>query len=71
MAKLKLIIVESLDNPNTKLTHYKQLLLRLLLQLKFLSVRGASHHPALMGHCQTISHMFYSLIYPVDEGNEV
>ena len=43
----------------------------LLLQLKFRSPRGASHHPAFVGNCQTISHTFYSLIYPADEGNEV
>ena len=42
----------------------------LLLQLKSRSPRGASHHPAFMGNCQTISHTFYSPIYPVDEGNE-
>ena len=34
-------------------------------------MRGASHHSAFMGNCWTISHMFCSLIYPVDEGNEV
>ena len=39
----------------------------LLLQWKAQSVRGASHHPAFMGNCQTISHTFYSLDYPVDE----
>ena len=44
---------------------------RLLLRLKFRSARGASHYPAFMGNCQTISHTFYSLIYPVNEGNEV
>ena len=37
---------------------------------KILECEGASHHPAFMGNCQTISHTF-SLIYPVDEGNEV
>ena len=31
---------------------------------------GASHHPAFMGNCRTISHTFYSPVYPVDEGNE-
>ena len=36
----------------------------LLLQLKFQSLRGASHHSAFMGNCQTISHTFYSLILP-------
>ena len=35
--------------------------------LKFRSARGASHHPAFMGNCRTISHTFYSLIYLVDE----
>ena len=39
----------------------------LLLRLKSPSARGASHHPAFMGNCRTISHTFYSLIYPVDE----
>ena len=42
----------------------------LLLWLKSRSVRGASHHPAFMGNCRTISHKFYSPIYPVDEGND-
>ena len=42
----------------------------LLLWLKSWSARGASNHPALMGNCRTISHTFYSPIYPVDEGNE-
>ena len=42
----------------------------LLLRLKSRSVRVASHHPAFMGNCRTITHTFYSLIYPVDEGNE-
>ena len=41
-----------------------------LLRLKFWSARGASHHPAFMGNCRTISHTFYSLIYPMDEENE-
>ena len=43
----------------------------LLLWLKFWSARGASRYPAFMGNCQTISHMFYSLFYPVGERNEV
>ena len=43
----------------------------LIPRLKFRSARGAFHNPALMGNCRTISHTFYSLIYPVDEGNEV
>ena len=34
-------------------------------------MRGASHHSAFMGNCWTISHTFCSLIYPVDEGNEI
>ena len=42
----------------------------LLLWPKSRSVRGASHHPALMGNCRTISHKFYSPIYPVVEGND-
>ena len=42
----------------------------LLLQLKSRSVRGASHHPAVMGNCRTISHTLCSPIYPVDEVNE-
>ena len=42
----------------------------LLLCLKFWSVRRASHHSAFMGYCRTISHTFYSPIYPVDEVNE-
>ena len=42
----------------------------LLLWLKSQSVRGASHHPAFMGNCRTISHKFYSPIYPVDEEND-
>ena len=42
----------------------------LLLWLKFWGARGASHHSALMGCCQTISYTFYSSNYPVDEGNE-
>ena len=42
----------------------------LLLQLKSQDVRGASHQPAFMSNCWTISHTFYSLIYPVDEGSE-
>ena len=44
---------------------------RLLLQLKSRSARGASHHSAFMENCWTISHTFYSFIYPVYEGNEV
>ena len=40
------------------------------LWLKSRSARGASHHPAFMGNCRTISHKFYSPIYPVDEGND-
>ena len=43
----------------------------LLLLLKFQSAREASHHPAFMSNCGTISHTFYSLIYPVDEGNQI
>ena len=27
---------------------------------------GASHHPAFMDNCPTISHTFFSFIYPVD-----
>ena len=42
----------------------------LLLRLKSRSARGASNNPAFMGSCRTISHMFYSLFYPVDVGNE-
>ena len=42
----------------------------LLLWLKSRSSREASHHPAFMGNCQTISHKFYSPIYPEDEGND-
>ena len=41
----------------------------LLLWLKFQSASGASHHSGFMGSYWTISHTFYSLIYPVDEGN--
>ena len=40
------------------------------LWLKSRSARGTSHHPAFMGNCQTISHKFYTPIYPVDEGND-
>ena len=39
----------------------------LLLQLKVWGVRGASHQLAFMSNHQTISHMFYIPIYPVDE----
>ena len=42
----------------------------LLLWLKSRSARGTSHHLAFMGNCRTISHKFYSPIYPVDEGND-
>ena len=42
-------------------------LLCLLLRLKCWSARGASQHLAFTGNCTTISHMFFSLIYPVDE----
>ena len=41
----------------------------LLLRLKSLSAKGASHQPAFMGNCQT-SHTSSSPIYPVDENNE-
>ena len=41
----------------------------LLLQLKLRSAKEASH-PAFMGNYRTISHTFYSPIYPVDEENE-
>ena len=43
------------------------MLLCLLLRLKCWSARGASQHPDFTGNCTTISHMFFSLIYPVDE----
>ena len=39
----------------------------LLLRLKSRSTREPFHHPAFMGNCPTISHTFFSLIYPVDE----
>ena len=42
----------------------------LLLQLKPWGMRGASHQSVFMSNCPTISHTFYSPIYPVDEGNE-
>ena len=42
----------------------------LLLQLKSRSARGASHHPAFMANWRTISHMFYSSFYSVDDRNE-
>ena len=42
----------------------------LLPWLKSQSTRGASQHPAFMGNCQTVSHKFYSPMYPVDEGND-
>ena len=42
----------------------------LLLWLKSRSARGTSHHLAFMGNCRTISHTFYSPIYPVDERND-
>ena len=37
------------------------------LRLKSRSVREASHQPFFMGNCPTISHRFFSFIYPVDE----
>ena len=42
----------------------------LLLQLKPWGVRGASHRLTFMSDRRTISHMFYSPIYPLDEGNK-
>ena len=39
----------------------------LLLWLKSWNARGASHHPAFIGNCPTISHTFFSLTYPVYE----
>ena len=40
----------------------------ILVRLKSQSVRGASHHPVFMGNSRpTISHTFFSLLYPVDE----
>ena len=39
----------------------------LILWLTSRSARGASHHPAFMGNCLTISHTFFNLIYPVDK----
>ena len=42
----------------------------LLLQLKPWGVRRASYQPAVTSDRGTISHTFYSPIYPVDEGNE-
>ena len=42
----------------------------LLLQLKLWGVRRVSHQPAFMSDQRTISHTFYSLIHPLDEGNE-
>ena len=47
------------------------LALCLLLWLKFRIARGSSHQAAFMDNCQTVSHTFYSLIYPVDEENEI
>ena len=41
----------------------------LLLRLKSWSARGASHHPAFICNCRTVSQTFYSPIYPVDERN--
>ena len=38
-----------------------------MLRLTSRSARGASHHPAFMGNCLTISHTFFNLIYPVDK----
>ena len=39
----------------------------LLLQLKPQNMKGASHQPTFMSNRQTISHTFYSPIYPVNE----
>ena len=50
--------------------YYITLIYCLLLQLKPWGVRGASHQPAVMSDHRTISLMFYSPIYPVEEGNE-
>ena len=38
----------------------------LLFRLTSRRERGASHHPAFMDNCPTISHTFFSFIYPVD-----
>ena len=42
----------------------------LIAPAKILGARRASHHPAFMDNCRTISHTFYSPIYKVHEGNE-
>ena len=42
----------------------------LLLRLKSRSAWEAFHHLAFMGNYQIIIHIFYSSIYPVDEGHE-
>ena len=42
----------------------------LLLHLKPWEVRWATRQPAFMSDCRTITHTFYSPIYPLDEGNE-
>ena len=39
----------------------------LLRRLKSRSARVASHHLTFMGNCWTVSHMFYSLIFLMDE----
>ena len=41
---------------NSILTATNQEQLCLLLRLKSWNVRGASHHPAFMGNCLTMSH---------------
>ena len=42
---------------------------RLIAPAKISEHEGASHQPAFMSNHQTLSHTFYSAVYPVDEGN--
>ena len=61
------VVYGKCECPKSKLFSYN---FCLLLQLEPWGVRGASHQPAVMSDRRTIIHTFYSLIYPVDEGNE-
>ena len=51
------------------ITHFLVVVAKNQKNFEQMIVREASHQPALMCNLLTISHTFYSPIYPVDEGN--
>ena len=51
------------------ITHFLVVVAKNQKNFEQMIVREASHQPAFMCNRLTISHTFYSPIYPVDEGN--